>query len=74
MNINLTIELLEEYQRLLQQEKDYINFQKENPGEFYRGERPSVSELKRAGIMVRKLMIDIERYLNNYEFMEGLFR
>lgn len=68
MNINLTIELLGEYQRLLQKEQDYINFKKENPGEFYKGERPTVSELKRAGVMVRKLMIDIERDFNYYEF------
>lgn len=66
--MNLLIELIKEYQRLLELRVAFEKWEEEHP-EFYSNDRPyqyngeyiSLERLKRTGLMIRQTMIDVEK-------------
>lgn len=61
---NLLIPLMQEYQRLMEIEAKYEEWEKESPELMpwdYKGQRVSRARFERIGIMIRQTMIDFER-------------
>ena len=66
---DLLTPLMNEYQRLLEIEKEYDEWQEENPEKHryhYTGQRVPRARFQRIGIMIRQTMIDMERNHFNY--------
>lgn len=61
---DLLIPLMQEYQRLLEIDKEYQEWKKQNPDKgywHYDGQRVSRARLERIGIMIRQTMVDYEK-------------
>lgn len=63
MNNTLLILLLEEYHRLLELDNKRKQWEEENPDKSryqYQGKTVSSARLKRLGVMIRQMMVDVE--------------
>lgn len=63
MNNTLLILLLEEYHRLLELDNKRKQWEEENPDKSkyqYKGKTVSSARLKRLGVMIRQMMVDVE--------------
>lgn len=72
VNKDLLINLMEEYQRLLDIEKKFDEWQKQYPDKHayeYEGQRIPRARFERLGVMIRQTMIDFEnRYSSRFYY------
>ncbi|GEM_PF-4838170 len=60
---------MEQYRKLIEQMKLYEVWKLNNPDEYkwnYKGKLPTQAEMKRTRLILKKLMLDVERNIHTY--------